>query len=75
MLHILIDLGVLLAARRPSALDETGKGSQARSVSHVASNLHHDPNKGEEHACNILDHRRGGRLGRFFRRPGRSRAG
>jgi hypothetical protein len=75
MLHILIDLGVLLAARRPSAVDETRKGSQPKSVSRVASSLHHDPHKGEEHACNILDHRSGGRLGRFFRRPGRSRAG
>jgi hypothetical protein len=72
MLHILIDLGVLLAARRPSAVDETSSGSQPRSVSRVASSLHHHHrHTGEEHACNVHDHRRRGRLGRCFRRSGR----
>jgi hypothetical protein len=75
MLHILIDLGVLLAARRPPAVDETSSGSQPGSVSRVASSLHHHSHTGEQHACNVLDHGRGGRLGRCFGRPGRRRDG
>jgi hypothetical protein len=70
MLHILIDLGVLLAARRPSAVDESGTGSQPGAVSLVASHSHHDPHEGDEHACNVLDHCGGGRLDRRSRRPG-----
>jgi hypothetical protein len=71
MLHILIDLGRLLAARRPSAADGTSSGSQPRSVSRVASSLQRHLHTGEEHACNVHDHRRRGRLGRCLRRAGR----
>jgi hypothetical protein len=75
MLHILIDLGVLLAKRGPSAVDESRNGSQPGAVSRVASHSRHDPNKGEEHACNILDHCRDGRLDRRSHRPGGRRDG
>jgi hypothetical protein len=75
MLHILIDLGRLLEARCPLAVDATRNGSQQRSVSRVAASLHQHPHTGEQHACNVLDHRRGGRLGRYFDRFGGRRHG
>jgi hypothetical protein len=75
MLHILIDLGVLLAARGVSASDATPNGSQRRSLRRVASSLRQHLRKGDRHACNIIDYCRYGRFSRHFRRFSRSRDG
>jgi hypothetical protein len=76
MLHILLDLGVLLAGRRPRTSDEARRHVQPGSSTFVAASLRRYLHQGEHHARNVIDFCRGRlRGGGIRRRSGRRRDG